>query len=1354
MIGRGSVLFGRRISALSCAFVALFVSAVFLSGCGGSSKPPSVAVTASAATVDGTDTVTLTATVTNDKATDGVSWSVSGGGTLSNTTTTSATYTAPAATASAQTVTVTATSVADATKTGTATITVPAQLTITTTAAQLAGTVGTVYSVQLNTSTGISPYKWTLDSTSAALPTGWSLTSGGLLTGPAPMASLAGTIDLVFDVTDSGTPTPMTASESLNLIITPAPAISFTGTMPTTATDNVAYAGSSAATGGAGTLTYSMAAGSGPLPTGLVLNPSTGAITGKPTAVGAFPFAIEAADAFGDAGAKDYTITVSYPALVVTPATLPVGYVGSTYTTTNLAATGGSGSGYSFALASGSSLPAGLTLSTGGAISGKPTGTPGTANFTVTVTDSASDTANGSFSITIDAELTVTPSTPPVGYVGSQYTQTTLAATGGSGTGYNWALASGSSLPAGLTLSTGGVISGKPTGTPGPTNFTATVTDSAGNTASGAFTITIDAGISFTPVPLPTGYQGTAYPATTLLATGGSGTGYTWVWVAASGSSLPSGLTLSTGGVITGTPTAGGTFSVTITVTDSAGNTASTTPTLSVEAKLAITTATPLGSGSVGVAYTTTLTATGGTGTYSWSVPLAADVTCLAARGLSLSTTGVLSSGGANLTAGEEGSCTNFGVQVSDNATPAHTASSTFTVSVNALGIIPTTLGPAITGSIYGQTLTATGGNAPYTWTVSVNSSGLTAIGLSVVSSSSTTATLSGTVPSSATPGPVTFTVKATDSTSASTTQQYTINVYTPVSLPAANPASLPSTGTTGVAYSGTISASGGSGNYSWTVTFTGTNDNLTVTTPSTGPTISGTPGRVELNPPITFVVKVTDTTTTLSATQTYTISVNEPNPPSLPTPSASVPGPATTNVSYSGVIAVSGGTGPYTWTVNGATPPLTLPGGDDLTVSTNAGGSQLLIDGLPTTAETATLTNVVVTDNLGGTASNTYTIAVNAPGAQVSGQINLNTSCGGGGASVPAITVSINTSPVQTTTTDTGGNYSFAGIPAGAYTITPSITGTGLVSMFYPATQNVTLSGSNVTENFSVSLGYTVSGTVTYTAGGTAQTGQTYLTLNGNSCGGGGLGTGITNTVLTAGGAFTIRGVPPGSYTLQAWMDPLGQGVQNAIDPTGNSTVTVTDASVTTAAVTMTNPTFATPTENPTISGIIPNAQGVLIEFSPSKNSNGVEDANQYLVQWSTSPTLGGGTGGGQFATISGSHTFTANGDNGVWVLTNRAGWSGHFRQQPNVLLPGPVLQHAGYGRSASDGVVRLRLIELHRVQPDGQLFGRDHRHACLHRDLLHRGFKLGDHSGQHHHQGERAVVSGPAPVRERKRR
>ena len=80
MFRNGSVLSGLRISVLAGLFVITFFAAFSLSGCGGSSSPLSVAVTASVKTVDGTDTLILTATVANDQNSKGVTWSLSGGG--------------------------------------------------------------------------------------------------------------------------------------------------------------------------------------------------------------------------------------------------------------------------------------------------------------------------------------------------------------------------------------------------------------------------------------------------------------------------------------------------------------------------------------------------------------------------------------------------------------------------------------------------------------------------------------------------------------------------------------------------------------------------------------------------------------------------------------------------------------------------------------------------------------------------------------------------------------------------------------------------------------------------------------------------------------------------------------------------------------------------------------------------------------------------------------------------------------------------------------------------------------------------------------------------------------------------
>jgi hypothetical protein len=294
-----------------------------------------------------------------------------------------------------------------------------------------------------------------------------------------------------------------------------------------------------------------------------------------------------------------------------------------------------------------------------------------------------------------------------------------------------------------------------------------------------------------------------------------------------------------------------------------------------------------------------------------------------------------------------------------------------------------------------------------------------------------------------------------------------------------------------------------------------------------------------------------------------------------------------------------------------------------------------------------------------------------------VSGQFNLQNYCQNGGPLPVTFTVTLTDSTTHAvvgivgnpTSTDKNGNYSFNAVPSGTYDITPSVP--GAATLFYPTayTHVVVSNGSNASvENFAAQVGYTVSGTVSYSG---SQTGQTYLTLSGG-CGNGSGSLGTTIATQNGNGSYTIRGVQPGSYTLSAWMDPLGNAVRNAIDPTGSASLNVSNANVTGAAVTMVNPTFTTPTENPSIGGIIPNSQGVLIEFNPSTlpsgSNKGEEDANQYVVQWSTSPTLGGGGGGAQFlcaesGNVCPSHTFTAAGDNGVWLLNNTTVGAGTFQ-------------------------------------------------------------------------------------------
>jgi hypothetical protein len=154
-----------------------------------------------------------------------------------------------------------------------------------------------------------------------------------------------------------------------------------------------------------------------------------------------------------------------------------------------------------------------------------------------------------------------------------------------------WTLKSGT-LPAGLSLSTGGTISGTPT-TAGAASITVHVSDSATTpqTAdSGNLTLAISGGmLQITSTVATVATVGTAYNFQ-LQAAGGVPP---YTWAVGSGSTLPAGLALSSAGVVSGTPTAAGSFNPSIAVTDE-----STTNTISKPVAFAINPAgTPLADG-------------------------------------------------------------------------------------------------------------------------------------------------------------------------------------------------------------------------------------------------------------------------------------------------------------------------------------------------------------------------------------------------------------------------------------------------------------------------------------------------------------------------------------------------------------------------------------------------------------------------------------------------------------------------------------------------------------------------------------------------------------------------------------
>ncbi len=352
--------------------------------------------------------------------------------------------------------------------------------------------------------------------------------------------------------------------------------------------------------------------------------------------------------------------------LTVSTTSLSNGEVGSAYSQT-LAATGGT-SPYTWAVTAGT-LPAGLSLdTTTGVISGTPTAV-GTSNFTAQVTDSAAVTATADLSITVNAAVSITTTSLPAGEVGSAYAQT-LAASGGI-TPYAWSLSVGA-LPAGLSLNAStGVISGTPTAV-GTVAFTVMVTDSVARTATMPLSIAVSDNLAVATVSLANGSTGVAY-SQTLTASGGVAP---FTWSLAVGT-LPAGLSLNGAtGVISGTPTATGTSDFTVMVTDNLARSAVKALAITVNSGLTVET-TSLPGGTVGTAYSQTLTAVGGTSPYIWSISVGS-----LPAGLSLNaSTGLIS--GTPTTV----QTASFTAMVTDAA--SHTASQALSIAIGAAGTPP-----------------------------------------------------------------------------------------------------------------------------------------------------------------------------------------------------------------------------------------------------------------------------------------------------------------------------------------------------------------------------------------------------------------------------------------------------------------------------------------------------------------------------------------------------------------------------------------------------------------------------------------------------------------------------------------
>jgi hypothetical protein len=290
------------------------------------------------------------------------------------------------------------------------------------------------------------------------------------------------------------------------------------------------------------------------------------------------------------------------------------------------------------------------------------------------------------------------------------------------------------------------------------------------------------------------GTTGVGYPGITFSASGGSGI---FTWTAAGG--LPPGLSLSTAGALSGTPTTAGNYSFTVTATDSSNPplTASTTASIKIADTMIVLAPASLPTGIVTYPYPgfSFSVASGGSPPFTWNVKTGA-----LPAGLTLGPDGPITG-----TVSSTAVSSTFTISATDSAQTPQIASQSFTVMIAAPGllVIATSPGPpaGIVGTAYpGFSFTATGGFLPLTW----KATGTLPNGLTLGADGSVTG-----IPTIA--GPFPFTITVTDSAMIPVTTPpapFTISITNPP--PPTINAKPPPTGTVGTPYSFQFTATGG----------------------------------------------------------------------------------------------------------------------------------------------------------------------------------------------------------------------------------------------------------------------------------------------------------------------------------------------------------------------------------------------------------------------------------------------------------------------------------------------------------------------------------------------------------------
>jgi len=419
-------------------------------------------------------------------------------------------------------------------------------------------------------------------------------------------------------------------------------------------------------------------------------------------------------------------------------------------------------------------LPPGIGWNSSGStaqFSGTPTAA-GPYIYGAQLTDSAGTSVTQVYSGSISvAPLTLSclPTTGPT-TVGTPYTATCTAS--GGVPLYTWSIPTGiGSLPVGLSLNASGgataTISGTPTGAGGLgysyiVQVVDSTTASATQSYNGALTQSSQP-LAITSLAPPSAIAGGPGFTLTVIGTGFAG-GAVVNW---GSTALPTsflGPTQLTAQVPANLIATAGTAAITVTSPTATGTATSVSATFTINPNqalvLTMTCSPPTGPVAEGVTYLATCAATGGVSPFTWSISagaLPAGLAPSATTGSSISISGTPSATGPY----------SFTVKVVDSSpTPqAQTQSYSGTITVPPPAITSLTCsgggnGPSTVGVRYADTCTAPNGTAPFAWSISA---GALPAGLTLNSSASATATVSGTPTAS---GPFSYTLQVADSAS------------------------------------------------------------------------------------------------------------------------------------------------------------------------------------------------------------------------------------------------------------------------------------------------------------------------------------------------------------------------------------------------------------------------------------------------------------------------------------------------------------------------------------------------------------------------------------------------------------